>query len=411
MSEKRSPAIFFIFITMLIDVLGIGLIIPILPTLIQSFTGGDLSNASRYSGWLMASYAIMQFIFSPVLGGLSDKYGRRPIILASLFGFAVDYTILGFAPNIFWLFAGRMLAGITGASFTTASAYIADVSKPEDRAKNFGMIGAAFGLGFVIGPAIGGLLAHFGLRVPFFAAAGLTLVNWLYGYFILPESLKKENRREFDWKRANPVGSLMNLTKYPVILGLIGSFLCIQIAGQAHPSTWSYFTMKEFGWSPAEVGYSLAFVGLMVALIQGGLTRVITPKIGERKAVIVGLIFYGFGFLLFAFASHGWMMYAFMVPFALGGIAGPSLQSVITQQVGPSEQGELQGGLTSLQSVTTIIGPLLASNLFAYFTSKSAPFQFAGAAFFSAGLLVIIGLLIAIRFFPKGKPKAETVEV
>ena len=403
MSNKRSPAIGFIFITLLIDVMGIGLIVPTLPTLIRGFTGGDLSTASQYAGWLMASYAIMQFFFSPVLGGLSDQFGRRPIILASLFGFSIDYMILANAPNITWLFIGRLLAGITGASFTTAQAYIADISKPEDRAKNFGMVGAAFGLGFIIGPAVGGYLGSFGLKVPFYASAILILVNGIYGYFILPESLAKENRRPFDWRRANPFGSLKNITKYPLIAGLVGGFFCLQLAGQAHPSTWSYFTMKVFGWSPKEVGYSLAFVGLIVVIVQGGLNRIIIPKIGEKRAISIGLILYAIGFFLFAYANKTWMMYAFMVPFGLGGIAGPALQSLITQQVGPDEQGELQGGLTSLQSVTTILGPLVASNLFAYYTAPNASFYFPGAAFFAAGALVVVGWLIVMKSVPKSQ--------
>lgn len=397
--QTKNAAIGFIFVTILIDVLGIGIIVPVMPTLIRSFTGGDLSTASRYSGLLMASYAVMQFFFSPILGGLSDKFGRRPVILASLVGFSVDYIVLANAPSIFWLFLGRLFAGITGASFTTAQAYIADISKPEDRAKNFGMVGAAFGLGFIVGPAIGGMLGHYGIRFPFYAAAVLTFVNALYGYFVLPESLQEENRRSFDWRRANPWGSLKNLTKFPLIAGLVGSFFCLQLAGQAHPSTWSYFTMKVFNWTPAEVGYSLAFVGLIVAIVQGGLSRVITPKIGERSAISIGLLLYGAGFLLFAFANKSWMMYAFMIPFGLGGIAGPALQSMISQQVGPNEQGELQGGLTSLQSITTIFGPLFASNLFAYFTSQETSYQFPGAAFFMAGILVFIGWAIAVKSF------------
>ncbi len=398
--KKRSAAIGFIFVTLLIDVMGIGIIIPTMPTLIRGFTGGDLSTASQYSGWLMASYAIMQFIFSPVLGGLSDQYGRRPIILASLFGFSLDYLLLANAPNITWLFVGRILAGITGASFTTAQAYIADVSTAENRAKNFGMVGAAFGLGFIVGPAIGGLLGNIDVHLPFYASAVLTMVNALYGYFVLPESLDLENRRPFDWKRANPFGSLKHMSKYqPMVLGLVGGYFCVQLASQAHPSTWSYFTMKVFDWTPDEVGYSLAFVGLIVAVVQGGLTRVITPKIGERKAISYGLLLWALGFLLFAFATESWMMYAFMIPFGLGGLAGPALQSLITQQVGANEQGELQGGLTSLQSITTILGPLFASNLFAYFTTKEH--NFPGAAFLAAGVVGFLAWGIIMRSISK----------
>lgn len=403
MSTKRNPAIIFIFITIVIDVLGIGIIVPVIPKILLELTGKGLSEASKYSGFLMSSYAIMQFIFSPIIGGLSDKYGRRPVILASLFGFFLDYMILVFAPTLVWLFAARLIAGITGASFTTATAYIADISTDENRSKNFGMVGAAFGLGFIIGPPIGGILGDIGTRVPFMFAAGLTLVNALYGYFVLPESLAKENRREFDWKRANPVGSLKNIARYPALLGLIGSLFCLQIAGQAHPSTWSYFTMKEFNWTLKEVGYSLAFVGLMVAIVQGGLNRIINPKLGDRNSIIIGLLFYGIGFMLFAFATKGWMMYIFMVPFGLGGIAGPALQSLITKQVAPNEQGELQGGITSMQSITTIIGPLFASNLFSYFSAEDAPIFFPGAAFFMAGLVTFFALAIALKSFPRNK--------
>ena len=411
MSTKRNPAIFFIFITIVIDVLGIGIIIPVLPKILLELTGKGLSEASQLSGYLMASYAVMQFVFSPIIGGLSDKYGRRPVILASLFGFFLDYMILVYAPTMAWLFVGRILAGITGASFTTATAYIADISNNENRSKNFGMVGAAFGLGFIIGPPIGGILGSIGTRVPFMFAAGLALINALYGYFILPESLSKENRRAFDWKRANPVGSLKNLGRYPALLGLVGALFCLQIAGQTHPSTWSYFTMKVFNWNSDQVGWSLAFVGLIVAIVQGGLNRIINPKIGDRNSVIIGLLFYGAGFILFSLATKGWMMYIFMIPFGLGGIAGPALQSLITKQVAPNEQGELQGGITSLQSLTTIIGPLVASNLFSYYSDGKDHFQFPGAAFFMAGVLTFVALGIALKSFPKRQENNQEIIV
>ena len=410
MSEKRTPAITFIFITIVIDVLGIGIIIPVLPKLLMTLTNTGFSEASRYSGLLMAAYAIMQFLFSPVLGGLSDMYGRRPVILASLFGFFLDYLLLIYAPTLGWLFLGRILAGITGASFTTATAYIADISNDENRSKNFGMVGAAFGLGFIIGPVIGGLLGDIGIRVPFMFAAGLTFLNWLYGYFVLPESLKPENHRAFDWRRANPVGSLKNIARYPALLGLIGALFFLQIAGQTHPSTWSYFTMKEFNWNGTQVGYSLAFVGLIVAIVQGGLNRIINPKIGDRNSVIIGLLFYAAGFVLFSFATQGWMMYAAMLPFGLGGIAGPAIQSLITKQVAANEQGELQGGITSMQSVTTIIGPLIASNLFSYFSDDKSPIYFPGAAFMMAGILTLLSLFIALKSFPKKNQIVQVVK-
>lgn len=398
MTAPRTPGLIFIFITLLIDVIGFGLIIPVLPGLLEQMTGGDLSTASRWGGWLMFTYAAMQFLFSPVVGGLSDRYGRRPVILAALFAFSIDFVIQGLAPNIGWFFVGRVLAGLTGATFTAASAYIADISTPEKRAQNFGIIGAAFGMGFVIGPLLGGLVSHYGgLRAPFFVAAGLALLNWLYGYFILPESLKPENLRPFDWRRANPIGSLLHLRRYPVILSLVGSLVCIYIAGHANHSTWTYITMEKFGWDSREVGFSLAFIGLTVGAVQGGLSRILIPKWGLRNSVFIGLGVYALGFVLFAFATQGWMMYAFMIPFSLGGVAGPALQGIISNQVPPNGQGELQGALTSLISVTSIIGPLLMTNLFAYFTAPDAPVHFSGAPFVLGAVLSLASMLLAIR--------------
>lgn len=397
MINNRKPALGFIFITLLIDITGFGIIIPILPKLISNLIHGTLSEASLYSGWLMFAFSIMQFLFAPVLGNLSDRFGRRPILLLSLAGFGLDYLILAFAPNIIWLFIGRTIAGIMGASFTTASAYIADISNDENRAQNFGMIGAAFGLGFIIGPVIGGVLGQFGTRVPFIAASALTLLNALYGYFILPESLAKENRRKFDWKRANPIGSLVQLKKYPVIAGLIGSLIFIYIAAHAVQSTWTFFTMEVFSWNEAMVGYSLGFVGLLVAIVQGGLIRFINPKLGQKNSVYLGLALNGLGFLLFAFARESWMMFAFLIPYCLGGIAGPAIQSIIAGQVPANEQGELQGALTSLISATSIVGPPLMTNIFAYFTSNAAPVYFPGSAFVAGAILTVISIFLAMR--------------
>lgn len=396
--QNRKAAIGFIFITLLIDVTGLGLIIPVMPKLIEDLLQtSDISKASRYGGWLTFAYAFVQFLFAPVLGNLSDKYGRRPVLLFSLLGFGIDYLFLSFAPSIGWLFIGRVIAGITGASFTTASAYIADISTPENRAQNFGMIGAAFGLGFILGPMIGGLLGELGARVPFFVAAGLALLNCAYGYFVLPESLSKENRRNFEWRRANPVGSLLQLKKYPAVAGLIISMILIYIAGHAVQSNWSFFNIERFGWSPKMIGISLGIVGLLVGGVQGGLVRVINPRIGNEKSVYVGLGLYALGLLLFAFATEGWMMFVFLIPYCLGGIAGPALQSIISGHVPPNEQGELQGALTSLMSATSIIGPPLMTNLFAYFTHKEAPVYFPGAAFFLGALLMIASTYYAYK--------------
>jgi len=397
----RQPALGFIFITLLIDITGLGIIIPVMPKLIMNLSDVPLSKAASIGGWLVFAYAVMQFLASPVIGGLSDRYGRRPVLLASLFGFGVDYLLLAVAPTLGWLFAGRVIAGITGASFTTATAYIADISTPEKRAQNFGIVGAAFGLGFIIGPVFGGFLGQYGARVPFYAAAILTLINWLYGYFILPESLSVEHRRKFDWKRANPVGTLKSLTRYPLISGLVTSLVLIYIAAHAVQSTWSFFTMEKFGWSEAMVGYSLGFAGLMVAIVQGMLIRKINPKLGPKRSVTVGILTYAVGLSLFALASKGWMMFAILVPYCLGGIAGPALQGIMANQVPPNEQGELQGGLTSLISVTSIIGPLLMTNLFAVFTSHNAPVYFPGIPFAAGALLCVLSAYFAMRALNK----------
>jgi len=387
----------FIFVTVLVDVIGWGLIIPVMPHLIANMKHIPVNVASKDGGWLLAVYALMQFICAPLLGNLSDKYGRRPVLLFSLFGFGVDYLFLAFAPTYEWLFVGRVVAGITGASFTTASAYIADISSAENRAKNFGMIGAAFGLGFIIGPAIGGLLSSFGTRAPFYAAAILSLLNWLYGYFILPESLSIENRRPFEWKRANAFGSLLHLKKYPAISGLIISLTLVYLAAHAVQSNWNYFTIYRFNWTDKMVGISLSVVGLLIAFVQAGLIRYTAPKLGNERSIYIGLGLYALGMFLFAFATQSWMMFVFLVPYCLGGIAGPSLQAVMAGHVPPTEQGELQGALTSLMSATSIIGPLLMTNLFSYFTGNQAPFLFPGAPFLLGGILMLVSSVLAFN--------------
>ena len=399
--DKKQAALGFIFITLLIDIIGFGIIIPILPQLIQSLTHGTISDASRYGGLLIFAYSLMQFVCSPIIGNLSDQFGRRPILLCSLFGFGIDYLFLAFAPSIGWLFVGRAIAGMTGASITTGAAYISDISTPEKKAQNFGMIGAAFGLGFIIGPVLGGQLAHFGVRVPFIGAAVLSLINWLYGYFILPESLAKENRRRFEWKRANPIGSLKMLNKYPVIAGLVISITLIYLSAHSVQTTWSYYTIEKFGWSPTMIGYSLGVVGICVAIVQGVLIRRIIPKIGQEKSVYWGLLLYTIGFVLFAYASQTWMMFAFTAVYCLGGIAGPAIQGIIATHVPANEQGELQGALTSLMSATSIIGPLIMTGVFAYFTSSQAPMHFAGAPFMVSAVLTLISTVLAYRSLKK----------
>ncbi|NQX53950.1 TCR/Tet family MFS transporter [Pedobacter panaciterrae] len=397
MATSRKAALSFIFITLLLDVIGIGLIIPVFPQLIEQLIGGNISQASQWSGWLTFVYAIMQFVCAPIIGNLSDKYGRRPVLLLSLFGFGIDYIFLALAPTIWWLFVGRIIAGIFGASMTTATAYIADISTNENRAQNFGMIGAAFGVGFIIGPALGGLLGEIGPRVPFIAAAILTLINVVYGYFVLPESLDREHRRAFEWKRANPLGSLMQLKKYKGLGGLIIALVFLYIASHSVQSTWTFVNIEKFKWSTSMIGISLTVVGVLVAAVQGGLIRFINPRLGNEKSIYVGFILYAVGLFLFAFASETWMMFAFLVPYCLGGIAGPALQAIMSGNVPQNEQGELQGALTSLMSVTAIIGPLFMTNLFAWFTSPGAAIKFAGAPFLAGAVLMLISVLIAYR--------------
>jgi MFS transporter, DHA1 family, tetracycline resistance protein len=406
MSNNRSASMIFIFITILLDVIGVGLIIPVLPKLITTFCNGSKTEAAIYVGILSGVYALMQFLFAPVIGALSDQYGRRPVLLLSMFAFGLDYILLGFAPNIGWLFIGRVLAGITGASFTTANAYIADISTPETRAQNFGMVGAAFGMGFIIGPVIGGFLAAYGQSVPFFTAAALTLINWLYGYFVLPESLKPENRRKFDWKRANPAGALIQLQKYPQIFGILAAVICLFLGGQVHPTTWPLYTMSRFNFSEKEVGFSLAFVGLMIGFVQGFLIRKTTPLFGIHKSIVIGLLAYIVGFFLFSIADQWWMMYAFMIPFSLGGLATPNLQAALTSQIPPTEQGELQGALAAIQALTAFFGAILHSNLFSYFSSDKAPIYFPGAAFLIGSILSVVSLII----YMNSRLKRELIE-
>jgi len=401
MANPKKAAVGFIFITVLIDIIGFGIIIPVLPQLLQQLLHvtdrTDISAISKPAIFLTLIYGLMQFIFAPILGSLSDRYGRRPVLLFSLLGFGLDYIFLAFAPSIGWLFLGRMISGITGASITTASAYMADISNEKNRAQNFGMIGAAFGLGFIIGPMLGGLLGELGTRIPFLVAAGLALVNALYGYFVLPESLDMEHRRAFDFKRANPIGSLKNLNKYPAVFGLIIALLFIYIAAHSVQSNWSFANINKFGWTPKTIGISLAVVGVLISLVQGLLIRVVNPKLGNEKSVYIGIALYALGLILFAFATQGWMMFLFLIPYCLGGISGPALQAIISLHVPKNEQGELQGSLTGLQSLTTIIGPPMMIGLTSYFSIKNDPnhIYFPGAAFLLGALFMLLSAIIA----------------
>lgn len=412
-SINTNPSFLFVFFTVLLDSIGFGIILPVMPSLIMSLTGEGISAASAYGGWLLFSYAVMQFIFSPILGNLSDRYGRRPVLLASLAILAVDYLIMGFAPTLFWLFIGRLLSGIAGATFSTAYAYVADVSEPEKRAQNYGMIGAAFGVGFVLGPVIGGVLGEYGDRVPFFAAAALGFLNFFYGLFFVKESLKKENLRPFEWRRSNAFSALFQLKKYPMVMGLASAFVLYLIAHYVLPSTWSFFTIEQFQWSEQQIGYSLGFVGVFMIIVQGGLIRLAVDSFGERLSGLIGFVAMIAGFIGFAYAGSSLVLYLWLVPFALSGFINPAFQGIMTNQVPANSQGELQGALTSLNSVTAIIGPLVMTQTFSFYTQESAPVYFPGAAFLLAAALSVVSLLVylwATRNLEMGKKhNAEAV--
>lgn len=416
--KNRQASLIFIFITVLVDIIGIGIIIPVLPELIKNLMGSGLSDASLIGGLLTLAFASMQFIFAPVLGILSDQFGRRPILLISLAGLGVDYFVHALAPTITWLFVSRILAGICGASITVANAYIADISKPEEKAKNFGMIGMAFGLGFIIGPIIGGLGATYGVEVPFYIAGVLSLLNFLYGIFVLPESLPKEKRRKVKWANANPIASLRKLRNHKSMFGLILAYFLLYIAAHALQSTWNFYTMYKFEWTIKQVGYSLAVVGVLVAIVQGGLVGIVVKKLGQRRTVVFGFILWFVGMTLFAFAPTGIWLMIFLVPYVLGGVASPTITGIMSNQVPETEQGELQGSLTSLMSVSSIIGPVLMTTLFSIFTTnkigdaseaesawlidflgldKSVIIEFPGAPFVMGAILIAIAAFFAIR--------------
>lgn len=398
MRTTRKPALLFIFITLVLDIVGVGLIIPILPKLVETFRGDTASAASTY-GWLAALYSLMQFVFSPILGSLSDRFGRRPVILLSLLGSGLDYFLLAFAPNLSWFFAGRIIAGITGANITAAMAYIADITPPEKRAGHFGLVGAAFGIGFIAGPALGGWLGDIHLRLPFFVAGGLTLLNWVYGLLILPESLARGNRRPFTWSRSNPVGSLLALKRHPVAFGLAGTYFLINVAHQALPSTWVLYTSFRYGWTSRQVGMSLAVVGLMAGIVQAGLTRVVVGRIGEARTALLGLGIAVLSYAGYGLATSTGMIYVILVFGSLSGMVGPAVQGMISRSVDANEQGGVQGSLMSLASIAGIIGPLIAAALFAWFISDKAPIYLPGAAFFFSSALVFAGMLLAMRSF------------
>ena len=380
-------ALVFVVVTVLIDIIGFGLILPVLPRLLVELTGDTVNQAAIDGGWLAFVYAVMQFVCAPLLGNLSDRYGRRPVLLFAVGALGVDYIVMGIAPTLAWLFLGRTIAGIAGASFTPAYAYVADVSPPEKRAQSFGLISAAFGVGFILGPALGGLLGQLGTRTPFFAAAALSLVNLVYGTFVLPESLPPEARRPFEWRRANPLGTLLQMRKHPVVLGLLGALFLWMVAHQVMPSTWTFYTKFRFGWSEAMIGASLAAAGVVMAVSQATLMRVLVPRLGERRTALTGIAVASVGYFGYGIASASWMMFAWLATWLLGALVMPSTNALMTHRVEKSAQGELQGAVASLFGLSSIVGPPLMTQLFGRFSAPDAPLHLPGAAFFASTLL------------------------
>lgn len=394
---RHRPALGFIFLTLLLDVLGFGLLIPVAPKLVQSLEGGSEQNAAWVYGFLVATYSLMQFFFAPILGALSDRFGRRPVLLVALFGSGLDYFAGALAPNLLVLFITRAINGISGASITVCNAYIADVTPPEKRHIGYGMLGAAFGLGFVIGPLMGGILGEYDIRYPFYAAGALTLINWLYGYFVLPESLSHERRKVASIRQAgmNPFATMGVLGHYPVVARLAASLFLLNLAMFSLHATWVYFTSNKFDWTPRQVGISLMCVGIGAAIVQGGLARRIIPAIGERNALVWGFLIGAGAYAAYALVPQGWMIYAVIAAASIGGVCGPAGQAIITKSVQPHEQGAVQGSLTALQSIANVIAPIIASNVFAYFISDKAPVHFPGAPLMLSAVLAVGGTLIA----------------
>ncbi|MCH7741718.1 MAG: TCR/Tet family MFS transporter [Proteobacteria bacterium] len=379
------------------DSVGFGIIIPVLPDLIMQISGENLAAAAGYGGWLMFAYAVMQFFFAPVLGNLSDAYGRRPVLLLSMLVLSVNYLIMGFADSLVLLFVGRLISGIGASTMSTCNAYIADVTPAEERAQYFGLMGAAFGMGFIIGPVIGGLLGEYGPRIPFIAAACLLFLNLIFGFLILPESLNKESRRKFKLVRANPFATFIQLSKFKVVFGILSVMFIVNLGHHVMPAIWSFYTIEQFDWSSREIGYSLGFVGFLMVFVQGFLIRIVIPKIGMRWAGIIGLTAAIISFAGYAGASASWMLYAAMIPGALGGLAGPAMNGIASTQIGPTQQGQLQGGMSSMMSLTSILSPPIMTQTFGYFSTANAVIYFPGAPFILAGILAVLALVLFIK--------------
>ena len=404
---KRAP-VAFILITVVLDSMGIGLILPVMPALIEEVRGATLAEAAVWGGILSATFALMQFLFSPTLGNLSDRYGRRPVLLISTFIMALDYIVMAVAGTIWLLFLGRVVGGITAATNSTATAYMADISPPEKKSQNFGLISACFGLGFVLGPALGGMLAEFGTRAPFYAAAALAGLNFLFGYFVLPETVKPENRRAFNWRRANPLGGLKHVGAIPGVGLLLFVFFFYQVANMVYPAIWAYFTKAAFGWGEGMVGISLTVYGLSMAVVQGGLIRQIIPRLGELRTVWIGLLFNVCILSIVAFISAGWVMMTLIPLSALGAVVAPALQGVMSQRAADDQQGELQGVLSSINAIGMIIAPLMMTQIFFLYTEDGADPYLPGAPFLAAAVMMGISWVI---YAASVRPKPEQSSV
>ena len=390
---KGQRATVFVFVTVLIDAMGIGIILPVMPDLIRELTDLTLGGAALWGGYLSFIYALMQFAAGPTLGNLSDRFGRRPVLLLSLFALAVDYLIMGFAPALWLLFVGRALAGIAGATYATANAFIADISPPHQRAQNFGLLGAGFGVGLVAGPLIGGLAGELGTRAPFFAAAALAFANLAYGALVLPESLAPESRRRFDWRRANPLGAARQIAGMPAVAWLFLAMFLFDLAHHVYPAIWSFYAKEAFAWSNAEVGLSLAFVGVCFAVTQGWLIRFILPRLGEAGTAFWGLVVSIAGLVCFGVITQGWMVYVLIFLTALGAVVTPAMTGLMSSRVPGNAQGELQGALASVLGVALIISPVMMTQTFGYFTGATAPIYLPGAPFLGAAALMALALV------------------
>jgi MFS transporter, DHA1 family, tetracycline resistance protein len=409
MTDKTPmpPAVKFVLATMAINAVGFGIIVPVVPRLLMELSHAPIDQATAIGGWLSFTFAITQFFFSPILGNLSDRFGRRPVLLGSLAGFALDFFVLALAPTLTWVFIARFVSGMFGASNGPAQAVIADITAPEDRSRYFGLIGAAFGIGFVVGPAIGGLLGEFGHRVPFFIAGTLAAMNVVYGYFHLPETLKRENRRPFDWRRANPVGALLHVRKLPGIGPISVVYLLWQLSSLVYPMIWAYYTIGRYGWTEGLVGGSLALVGLSMATMQIKVLPRVVARFGERKTAMIGIIGAGLAMIGYIFASEAWMALLLLPLMACQSLVHPNLTSMMTRRADATNQGEVQGFASGVMAVGSIIAPVLYNPVLAWFTSVKAPFIFHGVAFAISASFAVLALLVISKM--KSAPRPDPV--